>query len=90
MIQMFVACLDDQYFTRGSDYSILKSDGYAWFRWISVSINIFTPLFLSILRLSEPAVLKVLKRVCCSCGRRKLKLPDRSSFVQLVERKSED
>lgn len=54
VFQMFFACFSLEYFARGDKYSILKPDGYLALRYVSTLVNIFLPLLLTILRLTEP------------------------------------
>ncbi len=96
VVQMFIASLDDRYFMIDPQYSILRQDGFATFRFITVGINIFTPLFLSLIRLTEPDVQRIIRRSCCGCLHRYNRLnysPPReqqASFIQLIERSAKE
>ena len=75
VVFVWVASTDEDYFLRSrTDHFVNSPDGYQAFRWVSLALDLFLPLLLTLLRLTQFEVMDVFSnKMDECCNRRQLR-----------------
>ena len=75
VVFVWVASTDEDYFLRSrTDHFVNSPDGYQAFRWVSLALDLFLPLLLTLLRLTQFEVMDVFpNKMDECCNRRQLR-----------------